>query len=149
MVKKCQTNLSRDNSNIDFEVVNSSIEDINISNASIVILNFTLQFIEPAKRDDIIQKIYDGLIPGGALILSEKFKFDDREKNDQIISHYYDFKRANGYSDLEISQKRDALEDVLIIDSKRTHLNRLLNSNFTSIDNWFTYLNFTSYLAVK
>ena len=149
MVARCKSALSRDNSNVDFEVIESNIEDIKISNASIVILNFTLQFINPQIRKKIISTIYDGLIDGGVLILSEKIKFDDNDKSEYYDSLYYDFKRANGYSELEISRKRDALENVLIRDTATIHVDRMKKCGFRKVDEWFSYLNFSSFLALK
>ena len=96
MVKKCQRNLSGKVDN--FEIVCGDINDISIENASIVVLNLTLQFVEVEKRTILIQKIYDGLIPDGVLIISEKIHFDNKENQEQLANLHLDFKRANGYS---------------------------------------------------
>ena len=86
----------------------SDIEEVDINNASIVVLNFTLQFIALEERLALVKRIYDGLTPGGVLILSEKVAFDDQIKSDFMIDAHHDFKRENGYSDLEISQKKNS-----------------------------------------
>jgi len=112
------------------ELVEADICDIAIENASVVVLNFTLQFVEPEKRAALIQRIFDGLRPGGILILSEKFRFEDAPVNELLIDLHLDFKRANGYSELEISQKRTALENVMRTDSLPVHQARLRDAGF-------------------
>jgi tRNA (cmo5U34)-methyltransferase len=147
MVRKCKTNLTKKLSN--FDVVCSDINDIRFENASIVVLNLTLQFIDMEKRQKLINNIYSGLVDGGVLVISEKIHFDEAEKQQQINRLHLDFKRANGYSELEISQKRQAIENILITDSQRTHLNRLEVAGFSETICHFQCLNFASFLAVK
>lgn len=120
-----------------------------IQNASIVVLNFTLQFIPVADRLNLLQKIHQGLNSGGALILSEKIHFDDSAEEALLYQLHHDFKRRNGYSDLEISQKRTALENTLITESLSTHKERLQQAGFQRICTWFQCFNFTSLIAVK
>ena len=114
-----------------------------------VVLNFTLQFIEPAERITLLRRIYAGLRPGGILILSEKFRFDDAEVSDLLVELHLDFKRANGYSELEISQKRTLLENVLRADTVASHKARLHQAGFTHADLWFQCFNFGSLVAIK
>ena len=125
------------------------MQNTSIENASVVALNFTLQFIPPAERDAMINRIANGLQPGGALILSEKVTFDDPVLSQLHIDMYHNFKRANGYSDLEISQKRTALENVLIPDTLETHASRLKKAGFSSNSVWFQCFNFASIVAIK
>jgi len=132
----------------EYELICDNIEEINYKNASVINLNFTLQFIAPSKRLALIQRVYDALIPGGILILSEKVYFPDKEDLLQIELHH-DFKKANGYSELEISQKRSALEDVLIRDSEEQHHKRLHAVGFEQSVTWFQCFNFMSLLAIK
>ncbi len=120
-----------------------------ISQASMVVLNFTLQFIAPEQRAALIERIYQGLNPGGILILSEKVAFADHHLNELMIDLHHAFKKANHYSELEISQKRSALENVLLPETLETHRNRLQNAGFNSIDVWFQCFNFASLLAIK
>jgi tRNA (cmo5U34)-methyltransferase len=136
-------------SSIPIELRCESIQDSVIENASVVVLNFTLQFIPLADRLALIEKIYQGLNKGGILILSEKICVESTAHNDFHIDVHHDFKRANGYSDLEISQKRSALENVLIPETVATHKARLQQSGFTFIDTWFQCFNFVSLVAVK
>ncbi|MEN8214753.1 MAG: carboxy-S-adenosyl-L-methionine synthase CmoA [Pseudomonadota bacterium] len=124
------------------------IRAIEISNASVVVLNFTLQFIPVGERLELLQKIHDGLLPGGILILSEKLAFDPGQQ--QLFSDLHDsFKQANGYSDLEISQKRTALEKVLVPETLEQHRRRLLQAGFSAVYCWFQCLNFASLIALK
>jgi len=147
MVKKCQRNLSEKIDN--FEIVCGDINDISIENASIVVLNLTLQFVELEKRSKLIKKIYDGLVPDGVLIISEKIHFDDKENQKQLARLHLDFKRANGYSELEIANKRQSLENILVTESKQTHLERLKVCGFRESSCYFQCLNFASFLSVK
>ena len=120
-----------------------------ISNASVVAMNFTLQFVQPDARASLMAKIAQALQPGGALILSEKVCFADPVVDTLHIDMYHEFKRANGYSDLEISQKRNALETVLVPDTLDTHHERLINAGFTHVSIWFQCFNFASLIAIK
>jgi len=131
------------------ELICADIADIEIHSASVVVMNFTLQFIATELRQALVQRIYDGLKPGGVLILSEKLAFDDTQLNQFHIESHHDFKRDNGYSDMEISQKRSALEKVLLPESLDTHLHRLQSAGFTFTEKWFQCFNFVSLVAVK
>ena len=146
MIRKCREHSST-GTNIDW--VCGDIEDANIHNASLVVLNLTLQFISPDKRNGLISRIYDGLRPGGALVLSEKVLMDEIEENDKMIELYQAFKKSQGYSDLEISQKRTALENVLIPDKESALLARLQQAGFSQVYQCFRCFNFVSYLAIK
>lgn len=149
MMARCQKNLALDESDVLVDLVCADIRDITIENASVVVLNFTLQFIEAAERLAVIRRIHDGLMPGGILILSEKIAFDDPRTQDLFTELHHAFKRANGYSDLEISQKRAALENVLVPETIARHQSRLSDAGFASADVWFQYLNFASIIAIK
>ena len=131
------------------EIVCEDISNTVIENASVVILNFTLQFLPPKYRNKLIKRIYNGLIPGGVLILSEKIVLDDESLNDFFIEMYHKFKRSNGYSELEVSQKRLALENILIPEPIGVHKSRLVSAGFNSFEVWFQYLNFVSMISLK
>ena len=131
------------------EIVCEDISNTVIENASVVILNFTLQFLPPKYRNQLIKRIYNGLIPGGALILSEKIVLDDKSLNDFFIEMYHKFKRSNGYSELEVSQKRLALENILIPEPISVHKSRVASAGFNSFEVWFQYLNFVSMISLK
>ena len=114
-----------------------------------VILNFTLQFLPPQDRVALLEKIYQGLKPNGVLVLSEKFRFADEQIDELLIDLHHQFKRANGYSELEVSQKRTALENVMRTDSIDTHKTRLKNVGFAHVELWFQCFNFGSIIAIK
>jgi len=120
-----------------------------IEGASMVVLNLTLQFLPPAERPVLLEKIFAGLNTGGVLVLSEKVVFDDVVENERMVQLYQGFKKTMGYSDLEISQKRNALENVLIPDSESQHLQRLKQVGFGEVYQCFRGFNFVSYLAIK
>lgn len=132
---------------IDF--VCADIAQMEFKNASMVTLNFTLQFIPLEQRTALLQRIQAGLRPGGILILSEKIRFDDPVEEQLQIEMHHAFKRANGYNDLEISQKRSALENVLIPESLEQHQTRLEQAGFQRADLWFQCFNFVSLVARK
>lgn len=154
MLKQCKAVLEQDNRAskeelTPVELICGNIEDIPIVNASLVVLNFTLQFIPVEQRQKLLQKIAEGLLPDGVLVLSEKVAFADKVHQELMIELHHSFKRANGYSDLEISQKRTALEDVLIPETLETHRQRLRQTGFDSVDVWFQCFNFASLIALK
>jgi tRNA (cmo5U34)-methyltransferase len=127
----------------------ADIQAVDIENASVVVMNFTLQFIAVEARQALIERIYQGLKPGGVLILSEKLAFDDQNQSDFLVDAHHDFKRDNGYSDLEISQKRTALEKVMIPETLACHQQRLVDAGFTFSSVWFQCFNFASMMAIK
>ncbi|WP_413284162.1 carboxy-S-adenosyl-L-methionine synthase CmoA [Vibrio sp. MA40-2] len=149
MVERCKLHVNAYRSDTPVEVIEADIRDISIDNASMVVLNFTLQFLSPEDRLSLLEKIYNGLRPGGILILSEKYIFEDHNANQLLIDLHHDFKRANGYSELEISQKRSAIENVLIPDSIDQHTTRLKEIGFSTVEVWFQCFNFGSMLAIK
>lgn len=150
MVEKAKQMLVTDSgSSVPVELICADIADVEIHNASVVVMNFTLQFIAPDARQSLIQRIYDGLKPGGILILSEKLAFDDASVNQFHIDSHHDFKRDNGYSDLEISQKRSALEKVLLPETLEAHQYRLKVAGFSVTEKWFQCFNFASLVAIK
>lgn len=149
MVRRCKNNIPADQGNSSIEVLCSDILDMEIQNASVVVINLTLQFIDPSLRLKLLETIYQGLLPGGALIISEKLCFEDMEEQSFQERMHIAFKKANAYSELEISQKRSALENVLVPDTTQAHLSRLRQAGFTSAYQWFQCFNFNSIVAVK
>lgn len=131
------------------EIQCADIRQIAIERASVVVLNFTLQFIPLEDRANLLAKVYRGMLPGGVLILSEKLSFDDKRQQDLQTDMHQHFKKMQGYSDLEISQKRTALENVLLAEPFPTHQKRLLAAGFSSAEIWFQYFNFASMIALK
>jgi len=149
MISRSSELLARDNSPVPVTLLCEDIRNVNITNASVVVLNYTLQFIAPEERDDLIKNIYNGLNSGGILILSEKVIFEDKQLNERQVNRYYDFKRVNGYSDTEINRKKEALENVLIPDTPEEHFRRLGRCGFKTCDIWHQLFNFISIVAEK
>lgn len=149
MVERCRRHLEAYHSDIPVEILCDDIRHIEIKNASMVVLNFTLQFLPREDRLALLRKIYYGLNPNGVLVLSEKFTFEDNTINELLIDLHHTFKRANGYSELEVSQKRTALENVMRTDSIDTHKARLKEAGFSQVDLWFQCFNFGSMITIK
>ena len=193
MVARCRENLARADEKAGqgphVDVCLGDIREVEVRRASVVILNLTLQFVPLQERPALLKRIYQGMLPGGVLIISEKLGYAEStnvEDTHQILdgqvqqvqdthpassghpasladevqdTHQFfgqlfeqlhlDFKRANGYSELEISQKRSALEKVLIPETEAAHHARLREAGFARVDTWFQCLNFASVLAIK
>ena len=149
MVERCREHIDADSSPAPVEVICSDIRDVDITDASVVVMNFTLQFIAPAERLALLQRIHAGMRPNGVLLLSEKLTFDASDEQDFQQRLHLAFKRANGYSELEISQKRAALENVLVPDTEQQHAQRLRDAGFVRVHRWFQAFNFASFVAFK
>ncbi len=149
MVERCKNNLGRDHSSATAEIRLQSLQETKIENASIVALNYTLQFIPDRERMDILSHIADGLVPGGILILSEKIRFEDKAIQNATTELHHAFKKHQGYSDLEIAQKRASLENVLIPNTLEQHHERLRAAGFSSSDMFLKCFNFVSLVAIK
>jgi len=140
---------SEDDGLLPVEAVHQDILETKIKNASVVVLNFTLQFIERAARQNLLETIATGLNPGGILILSEKICFDDPVEQELQTAWHLDFKRSQGYSELEIARKRDALENVMKPDSLPKHYERLRQAGFERSYLWYQGFNFISLVAFR
>lgn len=149
MIEQCKSNLTPPPQGVLIDFVCADIRNIRITNASVVVLNLTLQFLPCSERNQIIERIYKGLNPGGILVITEKISFGSPEQQSLFTQLHHDFKRANGYTRLEISQKRSALDNVLIPETLETHLQRLENCGFQQVQQWFSCLNFAAMLAIK
>ncbi|MFT7052850.1 MAG: tRNA (cmo5U34)-methyltransferase [Psychromonas sp.] len=149
MVERCEQYIHAYKSDTPVKVLCDDICNIHIENASVVILNFTLQFLTPEKRLSLLTNIYNGLLPGGVLVLSEKFVFEDALNHQLLIDLHLDFKRGQGYSELEISQKRASLDNVLIADTVEQHYARLQQAGFKHNNLWYQYFNFGSIISIK
>ena len=155
MLSRCEMLLHQDNTSqqgqtpVTIQLVEGDICDIEITNASLVVMNFTLQFIAIEKRQALLEQIYAGLNPGGCLVISEKLLFEPESVNQLLSELHHQFKSAQGYSDLEISQKRDSLENFLLPETLETHINRLKACGFNAASPWFQCFNFASLVAIK
>jgi tRNA (cmo5U34)-methyltransferase len=149
MLDKLASILQTQPSSTDIQLIANDICNIQITNASLVVLNFTLQFIPLARRSELISTIYRGLNPNGCLIISEKLHFEPESLNELLTELHHQFKKDQGYSDLEISQKRDAIDNVLIPETMTQHIQRLKDCGFKSASSWFQCYNFGSLIAIK
>jgi tRNA (cmo5U34)-methyltransferase len=148
MIQRCRATIAADDSKVEVQIVEDDIRNIEIARASMVVMNYTLQFLPAAGRDTMIRNIRAGMIDGGVFVLSEKVLHEDEPIEDLLAGMHHQFKRQNAYSDLEISRKRTALEDVLIPESIAAHCARLRNSGFRHVDVWLKHFNFASILAI-
>ena len=149
MLDKLDTILLSQPSDTKTKLIQNDICDIQINNASLVVLNFTLQFVPLARRSELISAIYKGLNPKGCLIISEKLHFEPESLNELLTELHHQFKRDQGYSELEISQKRDAIDKVLMPETLTNHIQRLKDCGFKSVSSWFQCYNFGSMIAIK
>lgn len=130
-------------------VVDDINDSLELDNASVCTMILTLQFIRPASRARVLSNVFRGLNPGGCLILVEKTVTDDSRLNELFIDCYHELKRRNGYSEMEIARKRDALEDVLIPCRLEENRDLLLNTGFRSVEVFFRWYNFCGLVALK
>lgn len=149
MIESCRKVTVKKRKEIEIEFLLENIVETEITNASVVVTNFTLQFIPIDLRQPLVDKIYEGLLPGGVFILSEKIVFDDERENNTMNQLHHHMKELNGYDKLEIANKRDALERVLLPETIEVHQQRLNKSGFKKTFVWLKCLNFVSLIAVK
>jgi tRNA (cmo5U34)-methyltransferase len=149
MITRCREIIAADDGDVDVSIVEDDVRQIAIERASMVVMNYTLQFLSLEERDVMIGNIFDGLIDGGIFVLSEKVVDEDQEVEALLVQMHHDFKRQNAYSALEISRKRTALEDVLIPESIAAHRARLESAGFRHIGVWLRQFNFVSIIATK
>ena len=131
------------------ELIQGDIRDVGIENSSMVVLNYTLQFLPMDDRDALMRSIYQGLNEGGLLVLSEKVIDENDEMEQLLVDLHHEHKRRNDYSALEVSRKRAALEDVLIPETVAAHRARLTAAGFSHTAVWLRYFNFVSIVAIR
>ena len=129
--------------------LNGQLANLNLSNASVITMCWTLQFVRPLGRDNLIRWIYDALVDDGVLIVTEKILTNNGNMNRLFIDFYYEFKRRNGYSDTEIARKREALENVLIPYRLEENVDLFRRNGFEMVETFFQWFNFAGFLCVK
>lgn len=149
MVKRSREIIASQSLKTPVEIILGDITACKMEPCSVAVMNFVLQFIPPEDRGALLKKIAQALIPGGVLIISEKFSFQDPAVMAALTGLHLDFKKANGYSDLEISQKRAALENVMITETPEKRLGDLKAAGFSHAGLWYQCFNFGSIIAVK
>ena len=150
MLDQAKEKITRAGMKRDYELVCADLnDDIEVANASVVIMNLTLQFIRPVRRQRVMTNIAKGMLPGSCILVVEKVLSKDSKINRSFIKYYYDFKQRNGYSEMEIAQKREALENVLIPYRLEEDYELFLDSGFSFADVFFKWYNFCGIIAVK
>jgi tRNA (cmo5U34)-methyltransferase len=150
MLVKCRAKLAEHGFKHPFQLLYADLDrGCPVENASLVLLVLTLQFIRPLQRERLLLDFYNGMNENGALIMVEKVLGEESLFNRFFIEHYYDFKRRSGYSDLEITQKREALENVLVPYKLLENRELLLRCGFRYVDVFFKWYNFCGIIAVK
>ena len=153
MVERCREVIAEDDRQngpeTQVDVAEQDIREVHFENASMVVLNYTLQFIDLADRDALLSRIYDGMNDGGLLVLSEKVVDEDAHMEALLVDLHEEHKRRNHYSALEVARKRAALENVLIPETVAAHRDRLQRTGFSSAAVWLRYFNFVSIVAIR
>jgi len=150
MLKRCRAKLTEHGFNRPHELLCADLnQGVRIENASMVAMVLTLQFIRPLYRDRLIETILKGMNENGCLILVEKVLGEDSLINRLFIKYYYDLKKSHGYSELEIAQKREALENVLVPYKLLENREMLTRAGFRYCDVFFKWYNFSALVAVK
>ena len=134
---------------VDLELINADLHDVIYNDAKLILSNYTLQFIRPLQREKLVKKIYDSLQEKGIFIFSEKVISSNSTLNKQSIDEYYEFKKTQGYSEFEISQKREALENVLIPYTEEENKKMILDAGFSHCETIFKWVNFATFIAIK
>lgn len=150
MLDKCKSKLMELGFSRPYELRCADLgQGVKIENASVVVLCLTLQFVRPIYREQVLKNIYDGLNPGGVLILVEKILAEESQFNRDFIDYYYNYKRRNNYSEMEISQKREALENVLVPYKLSENISLLRDQGFAHCEVFFKWYNFAGLIATK
>jgi tRNA (cmo5U34)-methyltransferase len=150
MLQKCADKLEQEHVGRRYDLVAADLNsELQINNASVVILCLTLQFVRPLYRERLIKTIYNGLVSGGVLIVAEKILAEETVFNRKFIKYYYDYKRRNQYSEMEISQKREALENVLVPYKLSENIKMLKEAGFSNTETFFKWYNFAGFIAMK
>lgn len=150
MLDKCRNKLLQLDIKRPYDLVVADLnKDVQISNASVVVLCLTLQFVRPISREKLVKQIFNGLNNDGALIIVEKILAEDSRFNRDFIKYYYDMKRRHHYSEMEIAQKREALENVLIPYKLSENVTLLRDAGFEHVEIFFKWYNFAGFIAKK
>jgi tRNA (cmo5U34)-methyltransferase len=124
-------------------------DGLTIENASVALMVLTLQFVRPLNREAVVSSVFHGLNHNGCFLLVEKILGEHSTFNRLFVNHYYEFKRRKGYSDLEIAQKREALENVLVPYRLEENKRLLRHVGFQHVDVFFKWYNFCGVIAIK
>ena len=148
MVRRFRCHLSQTTAT-SIDVKHNDLRTVPLRNSSVVVLNYTLQFVPPSSRLEVLEKIYLALLPGGVLLMSEKIALNDSESNEAIRRLHHDWKHQQGYSWQEIQKKSQAISQVMPVDTLEDHRLRLQRVGFSSVLVWNQQYNFISLMATK
>lgn len=149
MIKKAERKTQMFSKSDSIRFIQHDITSVELEGAGAILCNYTLQFIRPMTRLQFVHKLYDSLPDGGICIVSEKVISHDKKLNRQFIDMHHQFKRQQGYSELEIAAKREALENVLVPFSIEENIDLLRQAGFQSVETFFQWFNFVSFIALK
>ena len=151
MLEKAREKLSASVGNAHIDLNFADLSDLPALPAcNVIILNWTLQFVRPIDREQLLTNCYNALKSNGILLLSEKILGSDSDFNRLYIDHYLSFKKSQGgYSDTENQRKREALENVLIPYRLDEDYSLLKRAGFKRMDTYFQWFNFVCIMAVK
>jgi tRNA (cmo5U34)-methyltransferase len=149
MINSCRKRFSTHVRNGAVELIKGDVREIKFKESSFISLNYLMQFLEISERKDLIMKVFNSLGEGGVCVLSEKIHFTSFLKTQRINALHYQFKSENGYSSMEIAQKRDALEGVLVTEIEEEHIKRLLGVGFRRVKKIMSNLNFVTFICEK
>ena len=153
MIARCEEIMAEDDRlygrETEVDIVEDDIRNIEVVNGSMVVLNYTLQFLDPVDRDPLLRRIHAGMNEGGVLVLSEKVVDENPEMEQLLVDLHLEHKRRKNYSALEIARKRAALENVLVPETVNDHFERLRGAGFAHVGIWLRYFNFVSIIAIR
>ena len=153
MIERCREIIAEDDRQngpeTEVDIVQADIRDVDLVNASMVVLNYTLQFLDVEDREAMVRKVYNGMTEGGVLVLSEKVVDENAHMEELLVDLHHEHKRRNNYSELEIARKRAALENVLVPETVAAHRERLTRAGFSKSGVWLRYFNFVSIVAIR
>lgn len=147
MLEQARKKIDIFRSNVSVEL--GDIMEFAYAPADVMVSNYTLQFIRPLVRDTLVKKVYDVLNDDGVFIFSEKVISEEKRLNKELIDCYYDFKKAQGYSEYEIIQKREALENVLVPYTEAENIEMAKRCGFRHCETIFRWANFATFIAMK
>ncbi len=149
MINECMRRFQESPKYQNVQFLQEDIMESTIENASFIVVNYLVQFLDLTQRDMLFEKMYRALLPGGVLLVSEKVHYENKYQTNRIFRTHHKFKAANGYSDLEISGKRDSLEGVLLTEYEEDHLLRASKAGFKKTEKVLSNLNFRTFVFLK
>ena len=117
-------------------------------NCSLVTSIFSLQFMPKTNRQQIIDRIYEALVKGGAFIFSEKIFSTDSQLQEMMQFCYYDYKRQF-YSAEELLDKEVNLRHMMKPLTYQELIEMVQQAGFESVQPFWQNFNFVGIIAIK